>query len=224
MKIFIAVPTYDSKTHIGTTTSLAAECALAADLGVSVTLSFQPGMALVHSARNLLCQRFLESDATHLMFVDADCGWDAGAVIRLCAKASEVASQCVVAGVCRRRREPESYALNFYNPTPPAVYDLIPVEAVGMAFACIHRQTLEHFRHATPERRYELDGEGLHAFFDSPIKDGFLWGEDFAFCNELRRVGGGVLIDPSITLRHLDGLNTYEGNLGRWLGIREKAA
>lgn len=223
MKIFIAIPTYDSKTHIGTTTSLAAECALAAQVGVPITISFQPGMALVHSARNLLCQRFLESDCTHLMFVDADCGWDAGAVLGLCTKASVPPFPDVVAGACRRRKEPESYALNWLEGDRISSWGLTPVEAIGMAFTCIRRVSLEALREATPERSYSLDGETLHAFFDSPVKDGFLWGEDFAFCNLVRESGGMVWVDPSITLRHLDGLQTFEGNLADHLQ-RERSA
>ncbi len=211
MKLFIAIPTYDSKTHIGTTTSLAAECALAAQVGVPVTISFQPGMALVHSARNLLCQRFLESDATHLMFIDADCGWDAGAVIQLCMKPGDV-----VAGACRRRKEPESYAISWLDKTI-ARDDLLEVEAIGMAFTCIKREALERFKRETPERAYANDGESLHAFFDSPVRDGYLWGEDMAFCLKWRELGGCVLVDPNVTLRHLDGLATYEGTLSRWL-------
>ncbi len=222
MKIFIAIPSYDSKTHIGTTTSLAAECALAAQVGVPVTISFQPGMALVHSARNLLCQRFLESDATHLMFIDADCGWDCGAVIQLCAKASETGAG-ILAGACRRRKEPESYAINWLAGGAHDVNGLIPLEGIGMAFTCIQRKTLEALKTAAPERFYSLDGERLYAFFDSPIKDGFLWGEDFAFCNLAHESGWAVWVDPSITLRHLDGLQTFEGNLAEHLN-RERSA
>lgn len=213
MKIFVAVPAYDCKVHIGTALSLAHEMTLATAASVEFRIAFQPGMALVHSARNLLCQRFLESDATHLVFIDADCGWNAGALVRLCMKQSAD----VVAGVCRRRKEPESYALNWLEDRTPREDGLITVEAVGMAFACIPRKTLEVFKAATPERSYQSDGETLHAFFDSPVRDGCLWGEDFAFCNKLRELGGAVWIDPDITLRHLDGVHTFEGTLARFM-------
>lgn len=174
-------------------------------------------MSLVHSARNLLCHEFLtRTECQKLVFVDADCGWEAGALATLCTKPGDI-----VAGACRRRREPEDYAVNWLDTVATDENGLIEVEAIGMAFTCISRAALERFRDATPERAYTMAGEKLHAFFDSPVRDGYLWGEDFSFCNKWRELGGRIMVDPSITLQHLDGLHTYEGNLANWL-TREK--
>lgn len=212
MRIFVGIPTYDCKLHMGTAQSLANEAALALAANVPLQISFQPGMSLVHAARNLICADFLASDCTRLVFVDADCGWDAGSLISLAVKPHDV-----IAGACRRRSEPEGYAIHWGDNTKPNADGLLEVDGIGMAFTAISRQCLEAFRHKTPGRAYKVDGRAVHGFFDSPVSDGNLWGEDIAFCREWRRLGGRVMVDPSITLRHLEGLATYSGNLGRWL-------
>ena len=213
MKLFVAVPAYDCKVHVGTAQALAVEAAVCQQLNVGIRLAFQPGMALVHAARNLLCDDFLNSDCSHLVFVDADCGFEPGATLRLTQHAVDI-----VAGACRRRREPEDYAIKWLK-RGELSNGLIEVEAIGMAFACISRASLEHFREATPERAYVADGgRKVHGFFDSPIQDGALWGEDMAFCKIMRQIGRKVCVDPSLTLTHYDSLNAFTGNVGRWLG------
>lgn len=218
MKLFVGVPAYDCKVHVGTAQSLAVETAMSFAAGISLRLAFQPGMALVHAARNLLVDDFLKSDCTHLAFVDADCGWQPGALLHLAQHCGDV-----VAGACRRRREPEGYAVQWLGKSELS-NGLIEVAAIGMAFAVISRQALEHFREVTPERAYEMDGRKVHGFFDSPIQDGQLYGEDMAFCKIMRGLGRRIHIDPSITLTHLDGLHSYVGNVGQWLGKVEGTA
>lgn len=211
MKLFVAIPAYDCKVHIGTSQALASEAALALAAGIGMRIAFQPGMSLVHAARNLLCDEFLNSDCTHLVFVDADCGWNAGDLIRLAARGRHI-----VAGACRRRREPEDYA---YDPTPYAsIHDgLIEVDGIGMAFTCISREALERMRRAAPDRAYMVEDRVLHGFFDSPVVGGYLLGEDIAFCRQWKALGGQVFVDITITLQHLEGLQTFTGNFGEWL-------
>ena len=213
MKIFVAIPAYDCKLHVGTALSLAAEMTLATGVGFKMTPCVQPGMALVHSARNLLVQKFLESDHDVLVFVDADCGWQPGAILNLIMHRKEI-----VAGACRRRREPEDYAMTFL-PDRTQRDGLIEVEAIGTAFMAISRSALTKFEMATPERAYVADGQKLHGYFDSPVRDGMLIGEDVSFCQAWRAIGGKIYVDPSITLQHLEGMTTYEGNLAKWLNL-----
>lgn len=212
MKLFVGIPTYDCKLHMGTSQSLANEAALALAAGIPMQISFQPGMSLVHAARNLICADFLASDCTHLVFVDADTGWEPGALITLASKPYDI-----VAGAVRRRSEPEDYAIHWGENTKPNDDGLLEVDGIGMAFTSIAREVLEAMQRLTPERAYSVNGRPVHGFFDSPVVDGNLWGEDISFCRQWRRLGGRIMVDPSITLRHLEGLVTYSGNLGRWL-------
>lgn len=211
MKVFVGIPAYDGKVHIGTATSLATEAALAAKVGVDLRLSFQPGMSLVHAARNIIVANFLDSDCDRLVFIDADTGWPPGAVITLAAR-----PQAIIAGACRRRKEPEDYAV-YWADDITLTDGLIEVWGIGAAFMAISRGALEHLRDATPERAYEVEGRPVHGFFDSPVCDGRLWGEDVAFCRSWRKTGGKVWIDPTIELQHLEGLQTFSGTLLTWL-------
>lgn len=221
MKIFVAIPTYDSKIHMITAKCLFQEQVIAAQHGVDIKVCFQPGISLVHSARNLLCWEFFKDEAKpeKMIFIDADTGWMPGAVTMLAKSPRDV-----IAAAVRKRREPEEYAMKWLEePVEQEADGCLEIAGIGMALTAISRNCLETFREQTPELAYEAhlpDGLGtvkLHGYFASPISEGTLWGEDIFFCEQWRKLGGKVYVDPRFPTIHADGVRQFEGILGKWM-------
>jgi hypothetical protein len=84
-KLFVGCPMYDGRCHAEFTFALCQLAALCTQLGIALQLYFASGEALVMKARNAIADRFLQSDATHLMLIDADIGFQAVDVLTLLA-------------------------------------------------------------------------------------------------------------------------------------------
>ncbi len=53
------------------------------DKGIRVTVFDESGNAMIGDCRGLIVAKFLESDATDLVFIDSDVVWPAGTIARL---------------------------------------------------------------------------------------------------------------------------------------------
>lgn len=222
MKIFVAIPTYDCKIHMVTSRALIQEQQVATALGHEMTVCYQPGMSLVHAARNLLVWEFFrcKNKPDVLVFVDADTGWVPGTICMLANHKHDV-----VAAAVPRRRDPEDYAMHWLDEPVDQLPDgCIEIKCIGMALTAIKREALERFRDATPELAYDRESIPLHGYFESPIRGNRLLGEDYAFCEKWRALGGKVYVDPRFPTIHAEGLREYHGLLGKWLNDNAKLA
>lgn len=193
-------------------------CALLQN-GIAYTHNFIMGNALVHDARNRCVAWFLESDATDLLFIDGDLGWEPQAALRLA-----ISPHDVIGGAYPQKRDDaELYNAAGLRPSPSG---LIEVDYLGAGFLKISRKAIEKLIKAAPETRYQdLDGRPCYGLFQSPIGDGKIVGEDAWFCRKWRETGGKVFLDPNMTFWHV-GRKAWRGNFGE-LAARvqaEKAA
>jgi hypothetical protein len=165
--------------------------------------------------RNQILAQFLASDATDLVFIDSDIGWEAKSLMRLISH-----DVPIVAGIYRRKVESVSFTVQFAD-TKAVKRDratgLIEAIRVGAGFLRIRRSAIERMIAAYPNLRYSQPlpsgkTEERYALFDtSLVNDGFC-GEDYTFCDRWRATSGKIWIDPEITLRHL-GTTTYTGSI-----------
>jgi len=221
MKVLIGIPAYSGAISVSTAHSLIHEMAIAPQLGIQLNVMFQPGMSLVHSVRNLIAHKFLTEYLDHerLAFIDSDVGWKAGSLVALLQHREHV-----VAGGCRRRKDPEDYAIQFLDEVEQdEKTKLIEIKSIGMAFTSISRHCLQEFRRKTPELAYGFEDKTMHGFFQCPIEGGRIVGEDTWFCEKWRSLGGKVFLDPRYWITHTDGNRIYGGCVGAWLnkGIAE---
>lgn len=75
-QIYIATPAYGEMVSAYYTRSIARVFAIASKYDIPVTYSVIGNESLITRARNEMTGSFLESDATHLMFIDADISFD----------------------------------------------------------------------------------------------------------------------------------------------------
>lgn len=219
--VWIAIPAYTGQIHLGTMRSILTDLLLLAERGDKVTIFDESGNAMIADCRGLIVAKFLESDATDLVFVDSDVTWESGALLRMVDQPMEF-----VSGIYPQRRDPENYCVQWLIDRAELRGDpetgLLEVMGVPAGFMRMRRSMLEKMvAHYTDTAFYCTDApnETVHALFD-PVRIGKVkYGEDFSFCKRWRDIGGQVWIDPEINMGHV-GFKTFIGSLGGWLRNR----
>lgn len=218
--VWIAIPAYTGQVHLGTMRSLIADMLRLAERGDRVTIFDESGNAMIGDCRGLIVAKFLEGDGTHLVFVDSDVAWEAGALVGMVDRGVEF-----VAGLYPQRRDPINYCCQWLTERRELelVDGLIEVKGVPAGFMCLSRGMLEKMVAHYPDTQFhcpEAPGETVHDLF-GPCRIGKVkFGEDYSFCKRWRDIGGQIWIDPEIRMGHV-GFKTFMGSVGEWLKNRE---
>jgi hypothetical protein len=233
-KLAVATPAYGGQVTVPYLQSLTAFTRLATSLPLTFDLLTSMNESLVTRARNRLVRLFLDSDATHLLFIDADIGFDPYTPFRLL-----LHNQPVVCGsypmkgvawdqlVGQTITSPDQArelatvtVTNFDGADSPlgatqlrTEGPLVAVKDAGTGFMCIRRDVIETMVDRL-DVAYTSDDPSLpgtwHAIFDCAIRDGRYLSEDYMFCRRWQDLGGTVWLDPAITLDHV-GTFTFQG-------------
>jgi hypothetical protein len=239
-KIFVATPCFGG---LVTQEYMESVIACTSVLQVPMTLSLLGDDAMISRARNTLLHQFwVRSDASHILFVDADMGFPAEAPARLLA-----AGKDLVAGLypikerfwdkatqenVLRGESQDAASLRYVGETEAMhrTWDkgpLIKTHYAGTGFMLISRKAIAMMIKAYPETAYRRidaadggDGKEYHALFDASIdpETGTYLSEDFTFCRRWREIGGEVWLDTSITLTHA-GRASFRGNPSSRIGM-----
>ena len=225
MKVCIALPAYTGTVHIGTQRSLVHDMTQLMKRGDRVWLHDEVGNGLIADARALIVAQFLASDADHLVFVDWDVIWEAGALVRLVDYPVDF-----VAGIYPKRQDPISFAVSWDTSKEQLITDengLLEVKGVPAGFMRCSREMLQEMSDHYSDLAFYCDRApnetaiGLFSdyWLDNPDGPRLKLGEDYAFCRRWTDMGGKIFIDPLIDMGHV-GNKTFEGNLGNWLRCR----
>jgi hypothetical protein len=210
----------------------------AAQGGYRVALSLLGHDALIARARSTLVGAFLDNPAaTHLLFIDADIGFEPEQVDRLLRfdqdftaalypyKAidwDKIPERCTMAGETLRQAG-TGYVGTFCPPQDRKVQDGFATALyAGGGFQLIRRAAIERMITAHPELRYtglnavsraEPPPSRLYALFDSIIDPdtGAYLSEDYAFCRRWRSLGGEIWLDTTSRLIHV-GAHEFAGD------------
>ena len=229
--VMLATPCYGglvTQLYMQSVMALSAE---ASRVGLPLSLALLGQDALITRSRNTLVARFLRSDATHLLFVDADIAFAASDVFALLTRRKEVVGAPYpvrqlawdAATMARvRAGEPVALAALRYVGEPCGnigTDGLLPARYAGTGFLLIARTAIDRLIAAYPEtrcRHNHVAGGGAPeeawALFDCVIDrdTGDYLSEDFAFCARWRGIGGTLWLDPSVRLTHA-GMSEFEG-------------
>lgn len=207
----VAIPCYDGKLNIQAACQIAQLTNAANKYGFSIQLTYIAGCSIITKARNALAHRFMQSDATDLLFVDADINFTCEDVLRIMALSAD---KDVVAGAYPRRADDKKFFTDIYYPLE-LTDGLLRVERVGTGFMLIRRHVLEKLEADHPEWKFWVNTEQTHhtAFFDfMQTSEGYI-GEDYLFCNRACAAGFKIHLDPEINLGHF-GSTEYTGHFG----------
>jgi hypothetical protein len=97
-KLFVATPMYGGQCAGMFARSVADLSALCTHYGIALSFYFLFNESLITRARNYCSDEFVRSDATHLMFIDSDIGFNANDVIAMLALSDDESPYDVLTG------------------------------------------------------------------------------------------------------------------------------
>ena len=181
-KIFVATPMYGGMCTGQYCKSSADLAILSSKYGMDVRFFYLYNESLITRARNYLVDEFLRSDCTHLMFIDADIGFDPDDVIALSVIAETGSDKEVVCGPYPKKciswekikkavdrgfadknpQDLEKYVGDYvFNPTDGqesiALNEPVEVLEGGTGFMIIQRGVFEKYKKAYPHLAYKPD-------------------------------------------------------------------
>lgn len=196
-KLFVATPMYGGMVH-GLCMKAGLDLqALMARYGAEVRFSFLFNESLITRARNYLVDEFLRSDATHLLFIDADIHYTAQDVLAMIALDKDVCGAPYPKKSINWKNVKDAVLKN-PNIDPKDIEKIVgefvfnivqgtsqfdisePVEVleVGTGFMLIKREVFDKMKESYPQIYYKPDHVGqdnfdgsryIHAYFDTVI-------------------------------------------------------
>jgi hypothetical protein len=189
-KLFVATPMYGGQCAGMYTRSIADLAAICAKYEIPLQLYYLFNESLITRARNYCVDEFLRSDATHLMFIDSDIGFNPNDVIALLALQSDDNSEYdVIGGPYPKKciswekiklavdkgmadQDPnmlERYVGDYvFNPRGGQkeipIGQPVEVMEIGTGFMMIRRKTFEKYKEAYPHLSYKPDHIRTAAF------------------------------------------------------------
>jgi hypothetical protein len=202
--LYIAVPALTGQIWCPTAQSLLGAVMVAQGfLKIEVSAGFESGNPYLDHARNNLVTRFLASDATDLLFVDWDVGFEPRAVAQICR-----ATRPFVAGLYPKKQDgPTEWPADFaVSECELDAEGLVEARMVPTGFLRLNRAVFD----LMPHREYEFAGRKSLGYFESLVGRGGN-GEDVEFCAQWRALGGKIHIIPNLTFEHV-GAKTWKAN------------
>jgi hypothetical protein len=212
-RVLIGTPALTGTVDVRYAFSLTETVRLGLRYGVDIQVRFIAGESMLQRARNDLVKFAIEQEATDLIFIDSDQGWEPEWVIRLL----QYPVDCVGGAVVKKDDDAEVY--NVRATTVPIPRDpetgLLVVDAVGTGFIRLSRRALLALWNGSPEYVDDYGKRSRWIFNIGPV-NGRLVGEDTLMCMKLADAGIVTHVDPTMTCTHV-GPKVYRGDFAKWL-------
>lgn len=205
-RVHICMPCYGGMLTESTFMSYIKWANTARQLGLDWTVETMTNESLISRARNTLTAKFLHNkESTHLMFIDADIGWEPWHLLVMLNHDKDV-----VGGLYPMKSLPVKWCV---NGIPDADQNdpsgLIEVTKTGTGFLLMKRHVFEKLN-AHPAVKPFINDIGLDpvlnpymkTYFDTAVRENRYYSEDWTFCENWRDLGGQVFVDKRVLLKH----------------------
>ena len=203
--------------------------------------AFTSSESLVPNARNVLTHQFLESKATHLMWIDSDIGFNAMDIVSMLIADRDIVcgiypkkevdwacvAQAVKAGVPPEELSNHAglFAVKLLDDSADRVAadpdGLLEIAAGGTGFMLIKRGVFDTLSGVVPE--YAPDQKSIKEYYATTTdpESGRLITEDYHFCGLARSHGLKVYAAPWVRLGHA-GTYVFDRRFDvNWLNLSE---
>ena len=241
-KLFVATPMYGGQCNGSYAMGMIQMVQTCAQNNVMMYFSFMQNESLITRGRNSLAHDFLNTDSTHLMFIDADIGFDPSDIISMIEWDKEIicgiypkkeinwvhVSEAVKAGV--PPQELHNYTGAFVVNLAKDASEFkgkrnepFEISNGGTGFMLIKREVFEKLADKVPEYNNDMfvavdtnrTPKVIKEFFATSIdkeSGNRLLSEDYHFCKIARDIGVKIWAAPWVNLKHC-GTYNFEGRL-----------
>ena len=211
------------------------------DLGIKFAISTLSDSLITRARNNLVAKFMSNKDFTHLMFIDADIGFDYEDIVKMLWHDKDIITgsypiksvdwkkvkKLVDEGTAVDDLMAKSlrYVINPVKSNQGQIEienGAFKIYDAGTGFMLIKREVIEKMIEEYPHLKFTDDTGSLskeekkwtYNFFDAYIDDetNRLLSEDYGFCRYWQKLGGDVWVDPSIDMLHI-GRMKYEGRM-----------
>jgi len=174
-------------------------------LGIDWTMETMTNESLISRARNTLTAKFLNNkESTHLMFIDADIGWEPWHLLVMLNRDVDV-----IGGLYPMKSLPVKWCVNGFDGAEEGPDGLQEVSKTGTGFMLIKRAVFEKLN-AHPATKPFANDIGLppelnpymKTYFDTAVRENRYYSEDWTFCENYRDLGGKIWVDKRVLLKH----------------------
>jgi len=238
--LFVATPMYGGQCFGFYAQSCLQLQNLCKNANVNVSFSYLFNESLIQRARNLLASHFLKSDATHMMFIDADIRFNPNDIFPMMEADKDIicgiypkkeinwltVRNAINAGVPddQLKHHTGAFVVNlvdYQTEVPVPVNQPVEIWNGGTGFMLIKREVFEGLIGKVPmylnnvlDLQNKDNGQTIHEFFATQIEpeSKLLLSEDYDFCKKARNNGFKVWAAPWVQLAHV-GTYAFEGQL-----------
>lgn len=205
-RVHICMPCYGGQLTEQTFMSFIKWSNTCRQLGIDWTVETMTNESLISRARNTLTAKFLATpDSTHLMFIDADIGWEPWHLLALLNHDVDV-----IGGLYPMKTLPVKWCVNGIPGAPDNDPNgLLEVTKTGTGFMLIKRHVLEKMASHPAVKPFKNDigldaslDQYMKTYFDTAVRENRYYSEDWTFCENWRDLGGKIWVDKRILLRH----------------------
>lgn len=186
--------------------------------------------SLITRARNTLTEIFLRTGDDYLLFIDADQGFNADAVVKMIDEGVDLVGAAVpmkginwerVREAAKQDKQDLSKHTSIFNVNMSLEQkqtlkdnpgNLVEVDYIGSGLMLISRNVFQQLKEHTPSYRSDQMntggiryGETIYDFWRTEIdpSSNRLLSEDYNFCNMWRGIGGKIYLAPYVKVVHV---------------------
>ncbi len=235
--LVIGTPCYGKQVTTNYTGSLLKLQSACHERGIRMQVHMLGGDALITRARQNIVARFLaEEAATHLLFIDADIGFEPAQVFRLMQFDAPMSAAiypvkrldwgkvaaCIQAGLTSLQSAALTYTVQFGDEPISVQEGFAKSSYAATGFLMIQRKALLRMIEKYPELKYQhehgpknesSESQWRYALFNCLVNEqtGYYLSEDYSFCRRWTDIGGEIWIDLHSRLTHVGSFN-FEGD------------
>lgn len=204
-RVHICMPCYGGMLTEQTFMSFIKWSNTARQLGIEWTMETMTNESLITRARNTLTAKFLTNpDSTHLMFIDADIGWEPWHLLVLLDRDVDV-----IGGLYPMKSLPIKWCVNGFEGAEEGPDGLQEVTKTGTGFLLIKKHVFDKLKSHPAVKPFKNDiglpadlDPHMKTYFDTAVRENRYYSEDWMFCENWRDLGGKVWVDKRVLLRH----------------------
>ena len=205
-RVHICMPCYGGQLTESTFMSFIKWGNTCRQLGIDWTVETMTNESLISRARNTLTAKFLNTEgSTHLMFIDADIGWEPWHLLALLNHDKDV-----IGGLYPMKSLPVKWCVNGIpgaDENDPS--GLVEVTKTGTGFLLMKRHVFEKLNQHPAVKPFTNDigldpvlNQYMKTYFDTAVREGRYYSEDWTFCENWRDLGHQIFVDKRVLLKH----------------------